>query len=383
MSGDDLKLLFVYLWDMRNHKLISLFIFAFLSSSFQLTAQNLDLFNEVAFDSTLIKKHRIKSLTVYSDYTQDGLEESSFSITSKWKEVAFNEEGQPTYVKTIPLFGEFAYLGASDPKWQFFEYDSYHRKSYARTKSEKIDNEEFYTFNKDGKKTKIVTLNNGEPYSTTTFQWKNGQLVDYKSTMADTSLFVVKNSFDTHGNLKRIEYNTVKIDFETKLIGDIKEQHMKSYRDDKLTTEQIIRMNTRRNRFEYFLSLDANKDTLKEVTAQFDQHQNITFYHSKDFSSRQNLPEYVDTPGPKGSNTSKSPRVKNQIPPPFEDIYEIENTYDERGLIIKQKYVEIDPKHPEKKKLISIQRFVYERTALLIQPLPVDEEDLYDYDGNY
>lgn len=366
---------------MKNRKpLISLITLVLITSSFNLSAQHLDLFNDISLDSALIKQFGIKSLIVYSDYAEEGLEESSFSITSKWKEIAFNDHGQPTYIRTVPLFGEYAYLGVSSPTWHFFEYDTRHRTSYIREKTEHADNEEYYTFNDENRKTKIVSLNKGEPYSTTTFIWQGDKLIDYKSTMADTAFYSAKNTYGSDGNLKRIEYSTVRIDLETKKLGKNSEQSMKSYRDGKLTSQQTMLMNSPRNRLEYFISIDEKKDTLKEIRAQFDNYQNITFYHSKDFSSRNNYREYSPAPiGPKGT---EYPATKNPIPPPFESIYEIENIYDTRGLLIKQKYVEVDAQDSTKK-LISIQRFIYETSELLIQPLPVEEEEYIYTEGDY
>ncbi len=78
---------------MKNHTCFSSLIALILSlSSFQTKAQHLDLFNDPHLDSTLIKQFGIKSLIVYSDYAEEGFEESNFSITSKWKEIAFNEK---------------------------------------------------------------------------------------------------------------------------------------------------------------------------------------------------------------------------------------------------------------------------------------------------
>lgn len=364
---------------MKNQKsLYTLITFLLCISSFQASGQDLNLFNDINLDSTLIKEFGIKSLIVYSDYAEDGLEESSFSITSKWKEISFNEEGQPTYIRTVPLFGEYAYLGVANPTWHFFEYDSRHRTSYIRVKSEHSDNEEFYTFNDENRKTKIVSLNKGEPYSTTTFKWQGDILIDYTSTMADSAFNFVKNTYGSDGNLNSIEYSSVRIDIETKTLGEITEQSMKSYRDEKLTSQQTMRTNSPRKRMEYFISLDEKKDTLKEIIAKFDQHHNIIYFHSKDFSNRRNYQEFSPPPMGKPSGQSQNAKeyskTKNPIPPPFESIYEIENIYDYRGLLIKQKYVEIDAQNPRKKKLISVQRFVYETDDLLIQPLPVDEE---------
>lgn len=345
-------------------------------------AQDMHLFTEYKPDSTLIKKNGIKSLVIYSDYAEEGMAESNYSVTSKWMELSFNEEGQRTYSRTIPLFRELGYLGLSNTTWQFFEYDSLHRVRYYRIKTEHSDREEFYTFNKDNRKTHVVALSNGEPYNTTTFKWKGDKLVDYTSTMADTALSVFKYTYGVDGKLKRVEYSTVRIEFEYTKVADANEESMKIFHDDKVTSEQTMRMNSNGNRLEYFVSFNEKKDTLKEIVAKFDEQKNISFYHSKDFSSRSDFMEYSPAPiGPKGK---ESPSTKNQLPPPFESIYEIENIYDNRGLLIKQKYVEIDAHDPTKKKLVSIQRFIYETSELLIQPLPVEEvEELYYPEGDY
>lgn len=366
------------------HKpLITLITCLLYLNSFQTSAQDLNLFNDVDIDSSLIKKFGIKSLIIYSDYAEDGLEESSFSITSKWKEISFNEQGQTTYMRTVPLFGAFAYLGTSDPTWHFFEYDAQHRTSYIRVKTEDSDNEEFYTFNEENRKTKIVKRTKGKPYSTTTFKWQGDKLIDYQSTLADSSLNVVKNTYGSDGNLKHIEYGLVQIDLETKKTGETTEQSMKSYRDGKLTSQQRIRMNSPRRRFEYFISLNEKNDTLEEIIAKLDQHHNIIYFHSKDFSNRYDHRAVTPPPpGPAGSNGKGHDALLNTIPPPSESIYEIENIYDERGLLIKQKYFDVDPEDKKKKKLISIQRFIYETTELIIQPLPIDEE-LFEYEGDY
>ena len=357
--------------------LVSLITFLLWTSSFQASAQNIDQFNEISIDSTLIKKFGIKSLTVYGDAAENGLEKSSYSITNKWKEIAFNAEGQIIYRISYPLFSDYGIPHPNSIHWEWFKHDQLQRVIYSKTKEGEFEVEQSHEYNSESRIVKTDVVIDGEPNYTETFEWKDDQLINSEIKQANTSSTKVKCVRNLNGEMVSIHResgkseHTTRTEFTYSRNEHILDKKMLYFANNKLASSNFVRINERSKKTLYLVNLDEKSDTLLEIQARYDSLDNIIFFHSKDFSSRRYREVNPDDPS------------ENSIPPPYQTIFEIENIYDDRGLLIKRKYVAVDADDTSKKKLISIQRFIYETDELLIQPLPVEEEPIYDYGGGY
>lgn len=108
----------------------------------------MEFLNEFRLDSTLIKKHGIKSLTVYSNYAEDGLNESSNAVPNKLIGFSFNSEGQKKIIRSVPLHDNLIVLGDKGTKRAWFGYDTLHRIIYTREKNSSGDMEYTFTYNR-------------------------------------------------------------------------------------------------------------------------------------------------------------------------------------------------------------------------------------------
>ena len=357
--------------------LVSLITFLLWTSSFQASAQDIDQFNEISIDSTLIKKFGIKSLTVYGDAAENGLEKSSYSITNKWKEIAFNAEGQIIYRISYPLFSDYGIPHPNSIHWEWFKHDQLQRVIYSKTKEGEFEVEQSHEYNSENRIVKTEVTIDGEPNNTKTYEWEDGQLIKSELKEADTSDSKFNCVWNMHGDIVSTHYISLESDHSTRTEftysrnEHILDKKMLFFVNNKLASSNFVRINERSKKTLYLVNLDEKSDTLLEIQARYDSLDNIIFFHSKDFSSRRYREVNPEDPS------------ENSIPPPYQAIFEIENIYDDRGLLTKRKYVAVDAEDPSKKKLISIQRFIYETDELLIQPLPVEEEPIYDYGGGY
>lgn len=332
-------------------------VFLFLSC-FQLSAQNLDLFNEIYLDSSLLKKYSIRSLTIHSQYDENGLSDSSFTVPFKLKELSFSEEGEITFARSVPLHDHSILLGEKGTKWEWFEYDSLQRTIQTRINHGRNIQENAYTYNTANQVTKKVLSYKGIVNTTEVFEWKDGKMIH--SEMTSNSSWT--HTYGSDGRLCRLESGTHLTETVSTRYLNILDRSIVSYRSGKMVATGRTMKDVFNNRLLHILSLDGKLDTVHLINAKLDEHSNIIYFYQKDFPS-------------KGKNT-KSPRPyseamrikmdKERIPfsYPRVTIFEIQNTYDIRGLLIEQKYIQIDPYNPTKKKVISIQRLVYETTDL-------------------
>jgi len=214
---------------------------AFILSQYA-SPQTLELFNEFRPDSSVIKKHRIKSLTVYCDYTENGLSDSSNTKSSKLMEFSFNNEGQKKYVKSVPLHNELIIFGSEGTKQQLFEYDSLQRIIYTRMKKLRADMGYRYTYDSANNIIQMDLSYDGKASTTQTFDWQKGKLIGSDRKFAETSIQANgKYIYASDGSLSRTESGTHVTEILSTRYLNLLERTVISYRKGEMVATGLTR----------------------------------------------------------------------------------------------------------------------------------------------
>jgi hypothetical protein len=123
----------------------------------------------------------------------------------------------------------------------------------------------------------------------------------------------------------------------------------------------------------YKLELDGANDTITEFKATYDASGNILTAVEVDHSERRR--GALMYPPIDGDDRETETR-REEIPTARIFTYRFINYYDERGLLIRRDTY-LNDSDIKKEILQSIDRFIYEKAPLIIQPLKEREEEMY------
>lgn len=308
--------------------------------------------HDIQIDSASIRKYKIRSLIVYKDYNEDGVDQSLHSITLKKKMVDFDTKGNRIWVSRIDDEGT-GYMSLANNKL-FVEKIT--RDSLARfiefhwensIRKSKVRNE----FDEQGRLIRTKTYNDGRLIVDETFEWKKGKMVKATTVFADELNKGAEKSYDEMGRLLKYmnASKTYRTEFRYTVAGNELRTVKRSYRGDTLyMTEEYAVLEPYKFMCKY-VRRDHNNTVKVEMKTKWDEKGNLTYYFLKDL-------------------TRKYHGNRTYLPLSFN----ITNTYDSRGLLVKR-YFYYSREDVGKNILTNVERYFYDKA-------PLDMQKIFDSD---
>lgn len=307
-------------------------------------------FDKVQFNRDSIETHKIRSVLVFAEMGMNGDFQNGI-ISGKAREFEFDSLGNVIY--KISSYDDGYYPFAEFGRGSEIEYSSYNdqnlRTFFCQENFKRVS--EYYSeFDTDGNLVlteNIIEGKNVSGHDKRSFEWKKGRMVKSVLIVPIDADQTYKATYDDKGRCLEVNYDNSKTINVYSEIGDtLIEGQVYSRADTCQLSYTSERLKQFPEQYVYFAQRDCNGEIISEVSVELDDQGNVSEYNSLKYEDVQNEFEFS--------------RMLTRR------IIEITNTYDERGLLIKQSFYRIHELTSEKL-LIKVYRYVYEKTPLRVK----------------
>lgn len=303
------------------------------------------------FNTNSIEEHKIRSVLVFAELGIDGNFEEGI-LSGKAREYEFDSKGNVIYqVRSYnDGFYPFAEFGRGS-KIEYSRYNEQNLRTFYCQENYRSISEFFSEFDSDGNLVStenLVEASYGSHHNKRSFKWKNGKMVKSELLIPSKEEELYYNSkYDKEGRCLEVvsaNYKTISAHSE---VGDtLIEKHV-FYRADTIMRSYIQkRLKQFPEQYIHYEQRDYKGKLISQLSLKLDSYGNFTENYSFEYE------KVHDELGV--SEVERTNSIK------------IENSYDERGLLVKQTFYRINDS-TSKKELIKVYRYIYETTPLKVK----------------
>ncbi len=293
-------------------------------------------------EKKLLAKFKIRSLVIYADISEQGVDKSLYVLSGKISEMEFDENGNLTYVLTERenSYSPFITYG-NGCEITRYSYDYAQRLIMFYIENGTFQTTESMTYDTDGNLISLEIMRGKTIQMKEEYVWEKGKMIESKMTVSNEVNSATVNEYDESGRqVKRISDNRT-LTCSRIFYKDSTETIFEFFTSDTLHTTQTYVTLTGINKLSHYTRRNHLGQIQTESKARYDEHGNLTYYYSHEIN--------LSYPG------------AESYPP---SIYNISNEYDDRGLIVKRLFY-YSSEGVRKDVLIKVERMFYDSQQLL------------------
>lgn len=308
-----------------------------------------DPMTQLALDTKLISKHKIRSLIVYADFNEDGIgaESHPYVMSGKVKEIEFDENGNTAYqifadengYEPFVTYGRDSYV-------EYSSYDDTQKLIYFYTENRLMIRSESRIYDAKGNHIASEFGDGSKLLFRQEHTWAAGKMIDTKVTASADSTNVPVTSYDDLGRPVKYVSNNLMLTFSRLDFADSSQTIIQTFRSDKLTSTQTFVFLKSNGNILHYINENQEGELITEKKARFDEKGNITYYYLNDLTRRYH-------------GDQKYPA----------SALDITNIYDSRGLLVKRLFYK-SREDAGSKILFKIERFIYDTDLLPLKLKP-------------
>jgi hypothetical protein len=308
-----------------------------------------DPLTQLTLNTKLISEHKIKSLVIYADFSEDDIEDESnpYMMSGKVKEIEFDETGNIVYQIFADENGYEPFVTYG--RGSYFEYSSYddtQKLIYFYTENRLMIRSESRIYDAKGNHIASEFGDGSKLLFRQEYTWSDGKMIDSKVSASADSTNMPVTSYDDLGRPTKYVSNNLTLTFTRLDYTDSSQTVIQTYRSDKLASTQTFIFLKSNGKILHSILKNPEGELMTEKKARFDEKGNITYYYLNDLTRRYH-------------GDQKYPA----------STLEIKNFYDYRGLLVKRLFYS-SREDVGSKILIKIERFVYDSDTLPLKLKP-------------
>lgn len=298
-----------------NHQLyFSLALFFTLICSYSFGQVNLEQGLQGQMNKQLIQENKIRSLTIFAEFNENGIEKRG-GEGGKLAEIAFDERGNQIYKLTSSNHGNLPFIWYG--RGSFIEIDSFdmNNQNIWNYKENIHDSrQEIMNYGVDGNLSQRIWIIDDKKLAQYDFKWENGKMIKGSASYRNETNTDVINEFDNEGRIIKHQTGNWVQTSAYEDFGDSLKTTRTSFRADTLYSTETYFTQNKNGQISYYTKKNHRNELEIEQKIQFDEMGNATYYYTNDLNNKYGSEVYPPT------------------------SYKIENTYNDKNLLIKRKF---------------------------------------------